>query len=179
MNIDIVFLKDIEIYEELFQKAFAAARSSISIATANLKDVHVETGAGFSSIVELFEQIADKVIEIRLLHSGVPSASFLQHLKGSKLIERGKFSIRRCPRVHFKAVIIDAKTVFIGSPNLTGAGMGAKGRHRRNFELGILSASEQLVDRVSEFFNAIWEGKMCGDCKRMNVCPAPLGEPGL
>ena len=112
MNIDILFLKDIEIYEELFQKAFGQARSSISIATANVKDVHVETGGGFSSIVKLFEQIADKGIEIRLLHSGVPSASFLQHLKDSKLIKIKKFSMRRCPRVHFKTVIIDAKKVF-------------------------------------------------------------------
>ena len=174
MNIDILFLKDIEIYEELFQKAFGQARSSISIATANVKDVHVETGGGFSSIVELFEQIADKGIEIRLLHSGVPSASFLQHLKDSELIKIKKFSMKRCPRVHFKAVIIDARKVFIGSPNLTGAGMGAKSRYRRNFELGMLSGSEELVDRVSEFFDAIWEGKMCPECKRTHVCPGPL-----
>jgi len=42
-----------------------------------------------------------------------------------------------CPRVHFKLMIFDLETVYIGSANLTGAGMGLKGENKRNFEVGI------------------------------------------
>ena len=177
MNIEATLLKDAEIYRMLFQGAFEKAASSISIATANVKDVHLDAGGGFCSIVEIFERLSEKGIEIRLLHSGVPSASFLDELRTSTLPEAEKFSMRRCPRVHFKAVIIDAKRVFLGSPNLTGAGMGAKSAGRRNFELGLLSASEELVDGISEFFDAIWEGTMCPACKKKKLCPGPLDQP--
>jgi phosphatidylserine/phosphatidylglycerophosphate/cardiolipin synthase-like enzyme len=177
MRIKATLLKNSEIYEALFHKAFHEAKRSISIATANVKNVHVAAGAGFSSIIELFEAFVGKGVEIRLLHSGVPSASFLRDLKRSKLPEGKVFQMRRCPRVHFKAVIVDARKVFMGSPNLTGAGMGAKSQARRNFELGILSSSEQLVDGVSGFFDAVWEGEMCPECERRRLCPAPIDEP--
>ena len=179
MDVSITLLKDFEIYEQIFQKELGKAKTSISIATANVKDVHIKGHRGFISIIDLFEKLCASGIEIRLLHGGVPSEPFLEDLKGSELLSEKRFSMRRCPRVHFKAVIIDAREVFLGSSNLTGAGMGAKSEARRNFELGILSSDEELVDRISETFDAIWEGKMCKRCKRLNICPVPLEEPDL
>ena len=35
-------------------------------------------------------------------------------------------ALRACPRVHFKAVIVDGAFVYVGSANWTGAGLGAK-----------------------------------------------------
>ncbi len=48
---------------------------------------------------------------------------------------------RRCPRLHAKAVIIDCRAMYLGSANLTGAGLGAKADKRRNFEMGIWTES--------------------------------------
>jgi phosphatidylserine/phosphatidylglycerophosphate/cardiolipin synthase-like enzyme len=44
-----------------------------------------------------------------------------------------------CPRVHLKSLIIDGRFAYVGSANLTGAGMGAKSDRRRNFESGIIT----------------------------------------
>jgi len=179
MDASITLLRDFEIYEEIFQRQMKDAKTSISIATANVKDVHVKGQRRFISVIDFFEKLCGGGIEIRLLHGGIPSQPFLENLKGSALLEKKKFTMRRCMRVHFKAVIIDARRVFLGSANLTGAGMGAKSEARRNFELGILTSNEKLVDKICETFDAIWEGKMCAECKRMNICPVPLEEPEL
>ena len=86
-------------------------------------------------------------------------------------------TIRRCPRLHAKAVIIDANRIYLGSANLTGAGLGAKSDGRRNFEMGIWTDSSAMIDAVMEQFNALWEGARCGGCQRRDVCPVPLEEP--
>jgi hypothetical protein len=69
--------------------------------------------------------------------------------------------------------------MYLGSANLTGAGLGAKADGRRNFELGIWTQSAPLIDAVLGEFNALWEGHRCESCKRKDVCPVPLEEPEL
>ena len=115
-------------------------------------------------------------MEIRLLHAGVPSTSALRELK-RKL--PGGITIRRCPRLHSKAVIIDSRMMYLGSANLTGAGLGAKADGRRNFELGVWTQASPLIESVHEQFNALWEGHRCDTCKRKDICPVPLEEPRL
>lgn len=126
------------------------------------------------SIVHSLRQLADRGVEIRLLHAGVPSSAALLELR--KALPTGLI-IRRCPRLHAKAVIIDVKSMYLGSANLTGAGLGAKADHRRNFEMGVWTTSSDLIDGVLSEFNALWEGRHCPTCDRRNVCPVPLEEP--
>ena len=128
------------------------------------------------SIVQIFRRLADKGVEIRLLHAGTPSSSALRELK-KKL--PGNLSIRRCPRLHAKTVVIDARRMYLGSAYLTGAGLGAKADGRRNFEMGIWTEAPAMIDAVLGEFNALWEGNRCQDCKRKDICPAPLEEPAL
>lgn len=85
--------------------------------------------------------------------------------------------MRRCPRTHFKAAVVDGQQVYLGSANLTGAGLGAKSGSRRNFEIGLLSDDPALVDAVADLFEAIWSGAMCRDCDRTDYCPEPLESP--
>ena len=59
------------------------------------------------------------------------------------------------------------------SANLTGAGLGAKGDGRRNFEWGIWTTSAGLIEGVLDQFNALWEGRRCDTCGRRDVCPVP------
>ena len=154
------------------------AKTSVDIMTADFKAMLVPDG--FSrrarSIVEIFRVLASKGVEVRLLHAGVPSSAALIELK--RELPQG-LVIRRCPRLHSKAVIIDSARMYLGSANLTGAGLGAKADGRRNFEMGIWTESSALIDAVSEEFNELWEGRQCGSCKRKDVCPVPLEEPKL
>jgi phosphatidylserine/phosphatidylglycerophosphate/cardiolipin synthase-like enzyme len=153
------------------------AKVSVDILTADFKAMLVPTGTRrrAESIVSIFRKLADKGVEIRLMHSGVPSAPALLELK-RELPER--LTIRRCPRLHAKTVVIDCRAMYLGSANLTGAGLGAKADGKRNFEMGIWTESPDLIDAALEQFNTLWEGERCPTCKRRNVCPMPLEEPG-
>jgi phosphatidylserine/phosphatidylglycerophosphate/cardiolipin synthase-like enzyme len=81
--------------------------------------------------------------------------------------------------MHIKAVIADGKHMYLGSANLTGAGMGAKGPTRRNFEAGIWTDELRLIDPVADAIHGIWSGEQCNGCGRKDVCPVPLEEPEL
>ena len=87
--------------------------------------------------------------------------------------------MRRCPRVHVKAVIVDGLGMYLGSANLTGAGLGAKSPRRRNFEAGIWTDELSLIDPVADMLEGIWSGRECPDCGRHEYCPVPLEEPDL
>ena len=154
------------------------ARLSLDIATADFKAMLVVTPntRRAVSIVEHLRRLASRGVEIRLLHSGTPSAPALRELKEQL---PGNLTIRRCPRLHFKTVIIDCRAMYLGSANLTGAGLGAKADGKRNFELGVWTHAPPLIDSVLDQFNALWEGHRCTSCRRKDVCPVPLEEPHL
>lgn len=155
-----------------------SAKLSIDIMTADFKAMLIPEPrrSRAQSIVHHMRKLADRGVEIRLLHAGVPSSAALLELR--KALPTG-LTIRRCPRLHAKAVIIDVARMYLGSANLTGAGLGAKADHRRNFEMGIWTAAPDLIDGVLSEFNALWEGRHCRTCDRRNVCPVPLEEPQL
>jgi phosphatidylserine/phosphatidylglycerophosphate/cardiolipin synthase-like enzyme len=77
--------------------------------------------------------------------------------------------------VHTKAVIVDGSQVFVGSPNLTGAGMGAKHPDRRNFEAGFISDETADVRRMMDWADELFLGEFCGSCRLRDRCPDPLG----
>ena len=154
------------------------------------------------SIIEHLLALAARGVEVRVLHAGVPSGPALQQLKvatrraalqakplrggggesgggGGSGSEGGGLTIRRCPRLHAKAVVVDADWLYLGSANLTGAGLGAKGPTRRNFEWGVISHTPAMIDAVLGRFNTLWEGENCAGCGRRDVCPVPLEEPDL
>jgi len=152
-------------------------RHRLFIATADVKNLHLPRPRGRSrSILELFEELAARGVEVRLLHSGVPSGAFLGELKRHF---PPALTMRRCPRVHVKAVVADAARMYLGSANLTGAGLGAKSPRRRNFEAGVWTDETALIDPVLDMLDGIWRGAHCGDCGRREHCPEPLEEPRL
>ena len=79
-----------------------------------------------------------------------------------------------CPRVHFKIIIFDLKTAYVGSANLTGAGLGMKGENTRNFEAGILSNDKKFVADAITQFDEVWMGKFCKTCRRKQFCSDPI-----
>lgn len=170
---------DAQHFHRIVREGILAARTSVDIATADFKAMLVpQPGSSRRavSIVQIFRRLADKGVEIRLLHAGTPSASALQELK-RELPQN--LTIRRCPRLHSKIVVIDAGRMYLGSANLTGAGLGAKADGRRNFEMGVWTQSPAMIDAALAEFNMLWEGERCTSCKRKDVCPEPLEEPRL
>jgi phosphatidylserine/phosphatidylglycerophosphate/cardiolipin synthase-like enzyme len=172
-------------------RAVMEAQHSVWIATANLKELMVEdhraapgrrrtlrTGAAagrstYRSILDVFDELAGRGVELRILHAGPPSRAFREALARSPRLGRA-LALRACPRVHFKTVIVDGAFVYVGSANWTGAGLGAKGAGRRNFELGFAGSDDGLLDRAQEMLDRIWRGAACRGCKLREVCPAPL-----
>jgi phosphatidylserine/phosphatidylglycerophosphate/cardiolipin synthase-like enzyme len=190
---DATLIADADHFRTVVLDGICRAETSIDIMTADFKAMLVPTsvptrkGRGSSprihlwaqrakSIVQIFRALADAGVEIRLLHAGVPSSAALRELKQS--LPRN-LTIRRCPRLHAKAVLIDSRRMYLGSANLTGAGLGAKADGKRNFELGIWTESPSLIDAVSDHFNTLWEGRACPTCKHRDICPVPLEEPAL
>jgi phosphatidylserine/phosphatidylglycerophosphate/cardiolipin synthase-like enzyme len=173
-------------YERVVRAAMEA-KYSVWIATANLKELMVEdhravpgrrrTARGgrsrYRSILEVFDELAGRGVELRILHAGPPSRAFRAAVARSGRLERA-LALRACPRVHFKTVIVDGAFVYVGSANWTGAGLGAKGAGRRNFELGFAGADDGLLDRAQEMLDRIWRGAACKGCKLRDICPAPL-----
>ncbi len=166
-------------------QALRECRHRLLIATANVKDLHVPVAAAArtkpsrleaESILQVFQTLAARNIEIRLLHGGVPSGPFLRRLKQHV---PNTLAMRRCPRMHVKSLIADGRWMYLGSANLTGAGLGAKGPGRRNFEAGIWTDDLALIDPVADMLDRVWNGLACADCGRKDQCPVPLEEPDL
>src|SRR5262249_24356289 len=128
------------LYREVILGKLRGARESAWIATANLKDMHVEG----RSIVEVFAALAARGVELRVLHVELPSRPFRASFEKRRRLQKS-MELKTCPRVHFKAVIVDAAWVYLGSANLTGAGLGAKAEGRRNFELGFCTEDYDTV----------------------------------
>ncbi len=172
------YLQNREIYDEVVLKLIQNADHRVRIATANVKNVQVAYGGHYVSVLKLFKALCSRGVRIEVLHAGIPSERFLKDFKKYGLQKEANFAMRRCLRVHFKCAIIDDRTLFFGSPNLTGAGMGAKGEKRRNFEIGIVTDDRSLSTSVNTLFSGIWKGQHCPHCGRRNVCYVPLEGPG-
>jgi len=159
------------------------ARESVDIASANVKAMFVEDGkrvrggSDYKSIVEQFSKLAARGVRLRLLHAETPSRPFRKAFDSQRALVQGGLALRLCPRVHFKAVIVDRAWIYLGSANLTGAGLGAKGEHKRNFELGFVTEDFDTIDRAGALFESVWSGAECGLCKVREHCPDPQGEP--
>lgn len=162
-------------------RALELCRHRLFVATADVKDVHVPvSGAGrrgrSRSIFTILTEMAGRGVEVAILHGAIPSGPVIERLRGG--LPPG-FLMRRCPRVHTKAVIVDSRHAYLGSANLTGAGIGAKGRTRRNSEAGVWTDEVALVDPLADMLAEIWTGGWCEGCGRRDVCPEPLEEPDL
>jgi phosphatidylserine/phosphatidylglycerophosphate/cardiolipin synthase-like enzyme len=170
-------LVDADHYEDLVARAIGGAKVSVWIATANMKTMLVEAPIGtrarargrYVSFFETLSDLARRGVDVCILHASPPSR-FLARTLGRETGIR----MRLCPRVHMKLVAIDGRLLYLGSANLTGAGLGAKGEGRRNFELGIVTDDEGMLDAAQARFDAIWRGRECAGCAMRRACPAPL-----
>lgn len=165
-----------DLYREVVRDGILAARRSVWIATANVKELYVE-GAGlgrrYRSILAVFEDLAARGVDLRILHAEAPSRRFRAAFDRRPSLVRGGLKLKHCPRVHMKAVVLDGERVYLGSANLTGAGLGAKGDARRNFEIGFMTEELRILDEVQALYAALWAGAPCDGCAVRDLCPDP------
>ena len=170
--------------------AIREAHTSVWIATANVKELMIEDGRArpgrrrsmkrttYVSVLSILDELAMRGVELRLLHAEIPSRPFREEIAQHPRLVAGGLALRRCPRVHMKIVVVDGELLYLGSANWTGAGLGAKGSGRRNFELGIVTSDARLLDDVQQLYDHVWRGAECEGCKVRDECPGPLVELG-
>lgn len=126
------------------------------------------------SVLDVFDRLARDGVELRILHASMPSRAFRKAFDSKPRLVAGGLQLRQCPRVHLKLVIIDGALAYLGSANWTGAGLGAKGSHRRNFEMGFVTDDDAVLDATQDRYEQLWRGSECGACRLRTECEAPL-----
>jgi len=165
--------------------AVLAAETSVWIGTANLKELMIEDHraapgrrrqvgkVAYRSILAALAELAARGVELRVLHADRPSRPFVAERAQHPGLTAG-LALRQCPRVHWKIVVVDGALLYLGSANWTGAGLGARGSGRRNFELGVVTDDGPLLDQVQGLYDRVWRGGECKACKLRDLCPKPL-----
>lgn len=170
-----IMLQDRDIYDKFTRTHLVQARRFVWIATANIKSTGLLFQGRFVSFVDLMAILVNKGVSIRVIHSELPSAPF--RARYEQLDAKGRLSagveFLHCIRMHAKIFIVDGSIALVGSPNLTGAGIGAKGDVNRNFEIGFLFQGQEETEPFVNYFDNVWMGAACTKCGRRELCPAP------
>ena len=152
----ILVLTNKDIYERVACGIVPQAKERLWIATADIKDMYVDTGGrDMVPFLEVLDGMLKRGVELRLIHAKEPGQNWRDDFDRYPDLWRGMERML-CPRVHFKCIIVDGRKAYFGSANLTGAGMGAKSERKRNFENGVLTDDPSLVELLVEQFDAVW-----------------------
>ena len=167
------FIADKAHYSEVIARVPKVKRS-LWIGTADIKDLYVKVGSQQTKpFLAVLAQIIKKGVEVRLIHAKEPGPAFREDFDKYPALFDG-LERALCPRVHFKILVFDNQVAYIGSANLTGAGIGMKGDDTHNFEAGILTDDPELVEQAMNQFDNVWIGKHCKSCKRKDFCGDPI-----
>lgn len=163
-------------YEEVIER-ICAAKSSIKIMTANFQRFKLKPTAtqgknyndGTPFIRFLMEK-AGQGVSVQIICSS-PSKPFMDEYE--ELYEQLKpkgFKICFCIRNHAKVVIVDDKIAYIGSANITPAGLGQGVLSPGNFEAGIITENSEVITSLNAQFSRIMNGDFCNGCHRADNC---------
>ena len=164
----IQYIADRDHYSDVLTRC-ERVKHDLWIGTADLKDLYVGSGNTAVPFLSVVDKLLRRGVEVRLLHAKEPGDNFRADFDKYPGLW-SKLERRLCPRVHFKIVIFDCAVAYIGSANLTGAGIGMKADGTRNFEAGILTDDPQLVDAAANHIDSVWQGQHCQACKRKDFC---------
>ncbi len=168
-----IFISNEAHYEQVIER-IKRVKKTLWIGTADIKDLYVKDGRSTKPLLEVLSDLVKRGVAIRLIHAKEPGPAFRQDFDKYPALIEGMERVL-CPRVHFKIIVFDLKTAYVGSANLTGAGLGMKGENNRNFEAGVLSSDKAFVKQAAEQFDKVWMGSFCKSCKRKKFCGDPIG----
>ena len=164
-------------YQEVIRR-ICEAKTSIKIMSGDFKRFRLKPtdnqGKDYNDGTPFIEYLMGKAVDgvsVKIICSR-PSQSFTEEwmayyrqMKKPKL-----FEYMFCIRNHAKAVIIDDELAYIGSANVTPAGLGQGIFTPGNFEAGILTDNQDIVASVMALFSEIWDESRCADCHRADKC---------
>ena len=163
------YIADTDHYSEVILR-IPKVKRLLWIATADLKDLYVEKkGGAVVPLLQILNDLVKKGVEVRLIHAKEPGTAFREDFDKYPALWGG-MERRLCPRVHMKIIVMDSNLVYVGSANLTGAGMGMKSSANRNFEAGFLTDEPGFIDAAMSHFDSVWEGTHCKSCGRKEFC---------
>lgn len=168
----IEYIADIDHYNKVLAKV-ASVKRNLWIGTADIKDLHVTVGETTKPFLAVIAFLIRRGVAVRLIHAKEPGPNFRADFDRYPVLY-DRLERVLCPRVHFKMVVFDGKEVYIGSANLTGAGIGMKSSDKRNFEAGILTDDPVIIEHAMTQFDAVWMGCHCKSCRRRDFCPDPI-----
>ena len=166
------YISNTDHYKEVLSRVLSV-KHSLWIGTADIKDLYVELGREKKPFLALLAQLIRKGVEVRLIHAKEPGPAFREDFDKYPVLFDCLERVL-CPRVHFKIFVFDCREVYIGSANLTGAGIGMKSEDKRNFEAGILTDDPVIVEQAMNQFDDVWIGRFCKKCKRKDFCLDPI-----
>ena len=118
----VLYISNMDHYKEVLSRV-QSVKHMLWIGTADIKDLYVEVGKEKKPFLALIAHLIRRGVEVRLIHAKEPGPNFREDFdKYPVLYDRLERVL--CPRVHFKLIIIDTPIAYVGSANLTGAGMG-------------------------------------------------------
>lgn len=162
------YIADHDHYSEVLSRC-EKVKHDLWIGTADLKDLYVGSAGKVVPFLATLDRLVKRGVEVRLLHAKEPGENFRADFDRYPGLW-SRLERRLCPRVHFKIMVFDCAVAYIGSANLTGAGIGMKGDGSRNFEAGILTDEPALVDAAADHLDRVWQGVHCSACKRKDFC---------
>ena len=166
------FISNADHYQQVVER-MQDVRKLLWIGTSDIKDLYVMEGQGTKPLLGVLSDLVARGVEVRLIHAKEPGPAFREDFDQYPNLIEGMERVL-CPRVHFKIIIFDLNTAYIGSANLTGAGLGMKGENTRNFEAGILTTDPDLAEKAIQQFDDVWMGSYCPSCRRKDFCPDPI-----
>ncbi len=122
------YISNIDHYKEVLSRV-QSVKQTLWIGTADIKDLYIEVGKETKPFLALIAQLIRKGVEVRLIHAKEPGPNFREDFDRFPILYDGLERVL-CPRVHFKMLVFDCKEVYVGSANLTGAGIGMKTDNR-------------------------------------------------
>ena len=164
----IKYIANAQHYDEVLTRIQNVSHT-LWIGTAHIKNVYVKQGKDAVPLLAVLNELVKRGVMVRLIHAKEPGPDFREEHERFPALWEGMERML-CPRVHFKMIIFDCETVYVGSANLTGAGLGMKSENRRNFEAGFLTNDPEFVDQTAEQFDAVWRGACCAKCGRKEYC---------
>ena len=162
-----------EHYQEVIQR-ICAASSSIKIMTANFKRFNLKPignqGKEYEDGTPFIKYLMAKAVQgvsVQIVCSK-PSPYFSNEWKDyyRQMMNPKLFEYKYCERNHAKVVIVDDKLAYVGSANVTPAGLGQGIFTPGNFEIGIITNDTKIIAGLNACFHKIMNGGYCEECHR-------------
>ncbi len=163
-------------YQEVI-KRICEAKSSIKIMTGDFKRFKLKPtakqGENYNDGTPFIKYLMEKAnhgIPVNIICSR-PSNSFM--IEYEEFYEQMKpkcFKMFNCLRNHAKIIIIDDKSAYVGSANVTPAGLGEGVMSPGNFEAGFMTDNPDYISSLRTLFSEIMNGAYCENCHLANKC---------